>query len=494
MKHFFPVSCFLTLCLPLFSEPEPITVGQHRQLFIDDYIIESMENVSRRLNTVSKHPDNPLVLADHLWEGHMAVPQGSVIYDAEDQIYKMWYTTDIQSKGKGFAYAVSQDGINWDKPAMDIVLKDGEKTNLVIPSLTMGYMYQPYCVVKDLRETNSDRRYKLAFLSIQRDLPKDESSSHPGTRRGLGISFSPDGLHWTKVRDFASDDIIDISHVLIDPNRNNQFVIYGRTLKVQPEIRKAWGHHEWFEEHYNGRSVIRSTSDNFLEWTPADFILGPDLDDPVSTMIYSMNVFPYEGIYLGLAQRYISQPGIGTIDIQLAISRDGIHFERPFREPFLPLGNIGSWDRFMIHPMSGPPIAEGDELHFYYGGRNYRHRPTSIPDEGTPTGSIGMASIIQDRFVAVEASFDGGTLTTKPFRFEGSQLYVNCNTEFGELEIEVCDTDGRPIRNFKTTLKGADDTYIPIEFSNQSLSTLGTQLVRLKFTIRNAQLFSFGIQ
>ena len=118
---------FFILSLPLIGEREPITVGQHRQLFIDDYIIESMEDVSRRLNTVSKHPNNPLVIADQAWEGHMAVPQGSVIYDSEDRIYKMWYTTDIQSKGKGFAYAVSQDGINWDKPAMDIVLKNGKK-------------------------------------------------------------------------------------------------------------------------------------------------------------------------------------------------------------------------------------------------------------------------------------------------------------------------------------------------------------------------------
>ena len=476
------------------SGEEIISIGHHRQLFIDDYVIESMDHVVRRLNSVRKHAQNPLVIADRPWENRMTVPQGSVIYDEEDQLFKMWYTTDIQSKGKGLAYATSKDGINWDKGEMSIVRKNGRKTNLVIPSLTMGYMYQPYFVIKDLRETDPARRYKLAFLSIQRDLPKDESSSHPGTRRGLGIAFSPDGLHWTKVRDFASDDIIDISHVLIDPNRNNQFVIYGRTLKVQPEIREAWGHHDWFEEHYNGRSVIRSTSEDFLEWTPADFILGPDLKDPISTMIYSMNVFPYEGFYLGLAQRYISQPGIGTIDLQLAISRDGIHFERPFREPFLPLGEIGSWDRFMIHPMSGPPIAQDDELHFYYGGRNYRHRPTSIADEGTPTGSIGMASTIQDRFVAVEASFDGGTLTTKSFTFEGSDLYVNCNAAFGELGIRVLDQQGQNIEGLQSTIEGIDHISIQVNFSGHSFGKMLGNPVKLEFTLKNAQLYSFHIR
>lgn len=424
----------------------------------------------------------------------MAVPQGSVIFDKEENIYKMWYTTDIQPKAKGLACATSTDGLNWTKPELDIVIREGKKTNLVIPAYKMGYMYQPYCVVKDLRESNPDRRYKLAFLSIQRDLPQDETSSHPGTRRGLGIAFSPDGLHWTKVRDFASDDIVDISHVLVDPKRDHSFVIYGRTLYVQPEIKEAWGHHPWFEEHYNGRSVIRSTSPDFLEWTTANFVLGPDLNDPVSTMMYSMNVIPYQGIYLGFAQRYISKPGIGTIDIQLAISRDGIHFERPFREPIIGLGEVGSWDRFMIHPMSGPPIEEDKMLHFYYGGRNYRHRPTSITDEGTPKGSIGRASTLMDRFVSVEASYDGGTLITKLFHFNGSQLFINGNIAFGEIRIQLLDSKGKAIEGFESKIYEIDSTEIPVAFKGRNIEALSSNPLRIQSTLRNAQLYSFNIR
>lgn len=473
------------------NDKDVISIGQHRQLFIDDYLIEKTENIIRRLIPFAKDSNNPLVVADQPWEARMAVPQGSVIFDEEDHIYKMWYTTDIQSKAKGLAYATSKDGLNWNKPQLDIVTRNGRKTNLVIPAFKMGFMYQPYCVVKDLGASDPAQRYKLAFLSIQRDLPRDESSAHPGTRRGLGIAFSPNGLNWTKIKDFASDDIIDISHILRE--EDDSFVIYGRTLFVQPEIRDAWGHHPWFEEHYNGRSVIRSTSQDFLEWTPADFILGPDLNDPVSTMIYSMNVIPYQGIYLGFAQRYISQPGIGTIDIQLAISRDGLHFERPFRDPIIPLGEVGSWDRFMIHPMSGPPIEEDEHLHFYYGGRNYRHRPTSIADEGTPTGSIGRASALRDRFVSVEASYDGGNLVTKPFQFDGSQLYVNANTAFGELSIQILNASGQAIKDFETTLTGMDATEIPIHFNGKKIHSLQAEPIRLKFTLRNVQLYSFNI-
>ena len=122
----------------------------------------------------------------------------------EDGIYKMWYTTAHQGTGKGFAYAQSRDGLRWDKPEMGIVRVDGRETNLVIAPLTFGHMYQPYGVLKDPRDPDPKRRYKLAFLSIQRGVTEHESPTHPGTRRGLGIAFSPDGLRWSLAEHFAA--------------------------------------------------------------------------------------------------------------------------------------------------------------------------------------------------------------------------------------------------------------------------------------------------
>jgi hypothetical protein len=95
---------------------------------------------------------------------------------------------------------------------------------------------------------------------------------------------------------------------------------------------------------------------------------------------------------------------------------------------------------------------------------------------------------------AVEASFDGGTLTTKPFRFVGSHLYVNCNTEFGELEIEVLDNDEKTYPDFKSFIRGVDEIKTLVQFSDRNLSSLVNRSIRLRFTIRNAQLFSFAIQ
>lgn len=477
-----------------------ILIGSHRQMFIDDHLIAETDNITRRLCSVEKYSGNPIVQPDRPWERDLAVPQGSVIYDDDEGIYKMWYTTNVQSrgegvtfnKGKALAYAVSEDGIHWDKPEMDLVLEDGRKTNQLIGPMEFGYMYQPYFVIKDDLEKNPDRRYKMAFLSIQRNVTDHESPHHPGTRRGLGIAFSRDGLHWTKVRDFATDDIIDISHYMIDPYNDDQYVIYGRTLYVSPEIREAWERYDWFEKAYNGRAVVRSVSEDFLNWEPAEFIIGADLKDPPGTMIYSMNVFPYEGVYLGLAQRYISKLDTSTIDIQLAISRDGVHFERPFREPFFPLGGVGTWDRFILHNMSGPPLPHGDELLFYYGGRTSRHAPNTMSD-AKYGGATGLATLLKDRFVSVEASFDGGSLTTKPLELEGSRLHVNCNTAFGKMEVELADALGKPIAGYKTVVEGIDSVDQAIEF-DQPLGKLASRPVQIKFTLYNAQLYSFFVR
>ena len=471
---------------------EAISIGSYRQLFIDDHLIAKTDNVTRRLHPVNKYSGNPIVRPDRSWEGRTTVPQGSVIYDEEEGIYKMWYTTDIQSKGKGLAYAVSEDGVNWEKPELGIVLKEGLRTNLMIPARVFGYMYQPYFVIKDINEAIPERRYKMAFLSIQRDVEEKATPSHPGTRRGTGIAFSPDGLHWTKAADFASNEIIDISHYMIDPHHDDQYVIYGRTLFVAPEIREAWQHYDWFDRVYNGRSVIRSTSRDFIHWEPAEFIMGADLEDPPSTMIYSMNVFPYEGLYLGLVQRYISRLDTSTIDIQLAISRDGIHFERPFREPLFPLGEVGSWDRFILHNMSGPPVVEGEELRFYYGGRTSRHGPNNM-DDAKPGGAIGLATLLKDRFVAVEASFDGGTLTTKPLKFEGSDFRLNCNAAFGRVEVRLLDSSGVVISGYEATIEGVDSIDQRVNFENP-LNAVRANPVQVEFTLFNAQLYSFAIK
>ncbi|HJN18733.1 MAG TPA: hypothetical protein QGH10_24735 [Armatimonadota bacterium] len=62
------------------SSPHVI-LDETRQLFLDDWLIESKSNVTRRIHEARKSPDNPVLWPSEEWEGKVAVVYGSVIRD-----------------------------------------------------------------------------------------------------------------------------------------------------------------------------------------------------------------------------------------------------------------------------------------------------------------------------------------------------------------------------------------------------------------------------
>ena len=69
-------------------------IGTTRQLFIDDDVIASVMNVTRRQHTPRKHPDNPLIKHDKPWEVIPYIRNGDfdVCMDPADGLFKCWYT------------------------------------------------------------------------------------------------------------------------------------------------------------------------------------------------------------------------------------------------------------------------------------------------------------------------------------------------------------------------------------------------------------------
>jgi hypothetical protein len=101
--------------------------------------------------------------------------------------------------------------------------------------------------------------------------------------------------------------------------------------RKQGRISAAWRSNDWFKEWFSGRAVARVESADFLNWdytkpATAPVVVTADLEDKPGTEIYSMKVFYYEGIFIGLVQVFHATPDEGTIDVQLAISRDSLQF------------------------------------------------------------------------------------------------------------------------------------------------------------------------
>ena len=479
----------------------PIEVGPQKQLFLDDYLVASTTNIYRRIHPAEKSTSNPVIRQTDPWEDPLNILYGSVIRDGEK--YKSWYKS-----GPGVSYAESDDGIHWVKPPLDLVPINGAKTNILFRknselkgSEELPYYHELFGVHKDEREPDPSRRYKMGYLSIDWEYkgPR-EGRFREGQRRGLGIAASPDGIHWKLIDSFASEAICDgATHWMFDPALG-KYVLYGRTLKTPPEIEAAWRKYDWYPAWYSGRAVGRLESSDFMHWNftapfSSPVVMTADLLDKPGTEIYSVLVFPYESVYIGLVQTLLAVSDVPAVDVQLAVSRDGVHFARvgdgplggsalASRAPFLPNGPVGSWDRFNQSLASNPPIAEGDELRFYYAGRTYRHAPYDGKDSGPRAGCIGLATIERDRFVSLDASFDGGEVLTERLKLNGKRLHLNAESEFGEINVEAINATGQSIARSKPIRCDSLDTVIEWEGGEIEGAVV------LRITLRNARLYA----
>jgi len=244
----------------------------------------------------------------------------------------------------GVAYAESEDGIAWTKPRLDRVVADGERTNILLrkksktePPPEFPYFYELFGVHRDDRDPDPSRRFKMGFLDI------DWKYEGPGATRGTRGSAAVWAWRGAPMASTGSSSTT------------------GRPKKALPEVVEAWSRYDWFKTWFSGRAVARVESPDFLRWDfakpdTAPVVMTADLRDKPGTEIYSMKVFRYEGIYIGLVQVFHATPDESTLDVQIAV---------------------------------------GEDLRFYYGGRMYRHGPYSGPDKGPERGGIGFAATIR---------------------------------------------------------------------------------------------------
>jgi hypothetical protein len=198
----------------------------------------------------------------------------------------------------------------------------------------------------------------------------------------------------------------------------------------------------------------------------------------------------------------------GPCEIQLASTRDLEHWERPFRIPCVPLGNLGEWDCGFLCTQS-QALRVGDEIWLYYSGGNYTHSTPALyqaidPDTGEQTGrkteytsSIGLAIWPLDRFVSVDGPAEGGILTTIPIKFNGKRLVINAATKTGgSVVVEICDAAGRPIKDFiQSDPFSGDNLRHTVTFADKSdVSALASRAICLRFHLKNAQLYSFAFR
>lgn len=459
------------------------------RLFLDTRVTASATNAKLQLGTVRKRPAGPLFTEDYFadppkpWEARLDNVYPNVIYDEDEGLFKCWYKSFIVDEAsnrtplnlrtqqpygetkreEGLLYAVSADGIRWEKPALGIIEFDGQTdNNLVMRRATHGL--HAGGVLKDARDPDPARRYKF----IHRNASAGK----------MATCFSADGLHWSAPLLWSEYDAVGDCH-------NN--AIWSPELERYICITRGWS--------AGIRTVLRSESPDFVHWSkPVEIMRGADTHD----QIYSMPVCRYGDIYIGLPSVFHKGDEAAsdwdTVDTELAVSADSIHWRRICPgDALIPRGEgeypDGACDCGCVY--AAAPFVHDGAILIYYGGSNGRHN-------NWREGSFNLATLDIDRFAGYvpAAARAAATLETNPLRLTSQRLTLNAELEpSGSIRAAILDENGGALSGF-----GLDDC-LPIEqggancdlrWRERASTALAGQQVRLVFEFQQAKLYALN--
>lgn len=429
-------------------------------LLVDDHEVLYRSGTRRVLHPAQRRAE-PVIAQDKPWE--LTIAYNTVHRDPRTGRYQLWYQalTSRSPERAGVAYAESDDGLTWRKPRLGIIKFAGADTNLVLEPAEGHYGAS---VLYDARDADPARRYKLACFRVGQAAGRKIM--------GLAAAFSPDGIRWTMHPKFpllpgsygkrsdpplAGDktyeggvplSVSDVIDVLYDEPRG-LFAIYAKTWLDMPEGQTFWK-----------RAIVRTESRDFLTWSKPVLVIQPDEFDgtgveyrPPTTKVHANRrgvqlhggpVFRHEGVYFSLLQKMDGEI-TGLMPAELAVSRDGLAWQRPFRQVDF-IGVDADPDHFDAGCLwtNATPVVLADEIRFYYGGYAGKWNGDLLRN---PSG-IGLATIPRDRFAGVRPIEQVGQVTFRVVDFTGvSALTLNAAIQ-GGIRVEVLNEEGYRLPGF----------------------------------------------
>ena len=456
----------------------PISLGSRRELFVDDYLIESFEGTAE----LRLHPPQ----------------RREVVFQVEGPIENACsgvYSVLVENEGRYFLYyrgkyplndnagdasaqqtanvAFSVDGVHFERPRLGIYdVGDGGQNNIVWQGI-QAHNLVPFRDPNPAAE--DDQRFKAV--------------GGTGTNN-LYALFSPDGLHWR----LADEKPLPVTGAFDSAN-----------VAFWDPVRRKYRLFSRLFIPGRGRSIQSCESDDFLHWTkpvPHEY----DPDAPVEEF-YTNATTPCPGaehILLSFPMRYVAQritpvadldamaypgtgaPGMaGMTDAVMMSSRDGIHWRRPFPEAWL---RAGLDERNWTHRNTCPAIGIlplSDTEWSMYVSEHY----------GWPDNRLRRLSLRPWGFASVGARHCGGEMITRPFTFAGEELRLNVSTSaVGSIALEIQDAAGQPMEGFTMDdfppLYGDFLDRTAVWSTGADLAALAGRPVRLRVRLRDADLFA----
>jgi hypothetical protein len=189
-----------------------------------------------------------------------------------------------------------------------------------------------------------------------------------------------------------------------------------------------------------------------------------------------------------VSKKLVDNPNyrIASSDAVLMSTRGGGKYDRTFMEAFIRPGETArDWVARDNTPALG--IVKGNDRELFL----YR-----LSHYAQPTVHVSRYSLRLDGFISISAPFKGGELITKPFIFSGKSLEINfVSSAAGGVQIEIQDKNGKPISGFSLDdcpeFIGDEISHIVHWRNNTDVSKLAGKPIKLRFVMKDADLFSF---
>lgn len=443
------------------------------ELFVDGAVMDSMKG-GAQLRLHHPVPQEVVFECDRPWEGNTSA-YFSILQDGS--LYRMYYRgSDYDVRAKKATHpevtcmAESTDGIRWERPNLELYTFNRSRRNNIVWMGPESHNFAPF--VDTNPRCSPDARYKAL-----------------GGNHEIGlIGFrSKDGVRWRKIgeRGVITGGAFDSLNTAFWDEQNGRYLAYCRV---------------WTGGGFEGyRDIAVCESGDFITWTK----LRPlDWGDAPHEHLYTNAIRPYfrnPRILLGFPMRFVpnrakvpEDPFPALCDNVLIVSRDGYRFKRwteafqrpgPQRERWVNRNNMPVWGLAVTRSrLPGCP----DEISFYSVEGYY------LPGS---TARVRRFTLRLDGFVSVNAPYAGGEVLTRPVTLQGSRLQVNYATSaVGSLKVEITDPQGNPLKGFTAedcVEMYGDEVEAEVKWKNADIRHLRNRNVRLRFLLRDADLYAF---
>jgi len=457
---------------------EPVRLGSRKHVFIDEVMVDRKQNVKLTLNP----PVNPVKL-------NIRAAWDASFFEHKGKIYTVVAEGYECDEGR-IRLFVSGDGVNFDKPNLGLIEYEGSKNNnLIMLGLPSWGKYfkdtNPACPPEEL--------FKATLWVAQ---------------RGIYLYLSPDAIHWRRnetcmlplvsgggCETFWDDQQgVYFNYIKRDGSYSTgDYPNYGRSVTMfkTREVTKAWPINKVANPYYEGWPFPAVTGEGIT-------VMGPDLIDPDNGQIFRTRPQKYPwapDTYIGFLIRN------GQTD--MAVSRDAVHWTICSEK------GLGYYLSNKLK-YNGQPIREAVVANGLIRRGNVIWQYVNWRLGGEP-----MTCRVEQRldgFLSLDADERTGTIITRPFTFEGRKLIVNANVK-GSMRVAILDLAGREISGFYTALTtrprlpmtgyalsecdpitGDAVRHIVTWQGNSDVGNLAGKVIRLRFEMQNAKLYSFKFE